>query len=247
MLHRRGHRHTLPDGATGILERGAAMWNSLAAGERSRLATRSAEFLDRTEFEAAGGAAVDDTTRVIIAAHAARLVLDLGIAAYRDVHSVIVYPSTVVHRGVRGITPGTSVCSSAAMPILGEAMLHGPVVLAWDAVARDASNPEGGHNVVYHEFAHKLDMLTGAADGVPPLRSRSAELEWKTMIDAVVVSLREAEWPDPVLGAYAETNAAECFAVATEAFFSIPQQLMTRHRALHDALAGFYRGEAATS
>ena len=59
--------------------------------------------------------------------------------------------------------------------LAGEAMPGGPVVLSWDAAANDPQM-----NVVIHEFAHKLDMLSGAADGVPPLHvgmSRAAWLE----------------------------------------------------------------------
>src|SRR6185503_12151594 len=48
----------------------------------------------------------------------------------------------------------------------GEAMPGGPVVLSWDAMTNDPAM-----NVVLHEFAHKLDMLNGAADGVPPLHA----------------------------------------------------------------------------
>jgi Mlc titration factor MtfA (ptsG expression regulator) len=35
-----------------------------------------------------------------------------------------------------------------------------------------------GYNVVIHEFAHKLDMLNGEADGIPALHSGIAETEW---------------------------------------------------------------------
>ena len=50
--------------------------------------------------------------------------------------------------------------------LAGEAMPGGPVVLSWDAAAHDPAI-----NVVIHEFAHKLDMLSGAADGMPPLHA----------------------------------------------------------------------------
>ena len=48
--------------------------------------------------------------------------------------------------------------------LAGEAMPGGPVVL-WDATANDP-----GINVVIHEFAHKLDMLNGEADGAAAAR-----------------------------------------------------------------------------
>jgi len=31
-------------------------------------------------------------------------------------------------------------------------------------------DPEDGHNVVIHEFAHQLDSLTGHTNGIPILR-----------------------------------------------------------------------------
>jgi len=57
-------------------------------------------------------------------------------------------------------------------PVLGEAHLGGPVILVWDDVKKGAQHPECGHNVVFHEFAHKLDMLDGDADGAPPLHGK---------------------------------------------------------------------------
>jgi Mlc titration factor MtfA (ptsG expression regulator) len=58
-------------------------------------------------------------------------------------------------------------------PILGQAFRQGPVIIVWDAVLRGGHHPELGYNVVYHDFAHKLDMLDGTADGTPPLRDRA--------------------------------------------------------------------------
>lgn len=241
MLHRHRHTHSLSSDGIAIVARESAKWDELDAEGRDRLVDLTARFLDQTEFEGAGGAVVDDEMRVTIATHACRLVLELGIHAYRSVHSIIVYPSTMVHRGERGVASGLPVCNAAAMPIAGEAMLHGPVALAWDAVSRDTRHPERGRNVVYHEFAHTLDMLTGAADGIPPVGGRSEELRWKTMLDTTLSALRAAEFEDPVLGSYAETNAAECFAVATEVLFTTPGRLASAHPDLYGTLVAFYR------
>jgi hypothetical protein len=65
-----------------------------------------------------------------------------------------------------------------AVPIYGQSILRGPVVLVWDAVLRGALHPERGHNVVYHEFAHKLDMLDGCINGTPPLAERAQYERW---------------------------------------------------------------------
>jgi len=241
MLHRHRHSDSLSPDSLAIITRDSATWPELDAEGRERLIDLTRRFLGHTDFESAGGAVLDDTMRVTIALHASRLVLAHGIDAYRNVHSIIVYPSSMIHRGERGVAPGSPVCNATPTPILGEAMLHGPVVLAWDAVARDIRHPERGRNVVYHEFAHTLDMLTGATDGMPPVGGRPAELRWEAMMNTTLTSLRAAEFEDPVLGSYAETNAAECFAVATEVFFTTPQRLATAHPDLYEALTGFYR------
>ena len=55
----------------------------------------------------------------------------------------------------------------------GEAWEQGPVVLAWSEI--EQSGRGEGYNVVVHEFVHKLDMLGGEADGVPPLPSRDPQ------------------------------------------------------------------------
>jgi Mlc titration factor MtfA (ptsG expression regulator) len=48
-----------------------------------------------------------------------------------------------------------------------------------------------------------------------------------------------------VLDEYGATNAAEFFAVATEAFFQKPAALKRRHPALYQQLAEFYRQDPA--
>ena len=57
-------------------------------------------------------------------------------------------------------------------PLIGQAFAQGPVIFVWDAVLHGARHTEQGYNVVYHKFAHKLDLLDGTADGTPPLNDR---------------------------------------------------------------------------
>jgi hypothetical protein len=49
----------------------------------------------------------------------------------------------------------------------GEAWEGGPLIISW----HDVQMAGDGYNVVIHEFAHKLDMLNGEADGIPALHS----------------------------------------------------------------------------
>ena len=47
-------------------------------------------------------------------------------------------------------------------------MERGPVMLSWQHIANAHENTARGHNVVVHEFVHKLDMRSGNANGCPP-------------------------------------------------------------------------------
>jgi hypothetical protein len=53
------------------------------------------------------------------------------------------------------------------IPISGKAHHRRPVTLTWYLVNIENRHPEHDHNLVYHEFVHKLDMLDGIADGTP--------------------------------------------------------------------------------
>jgi Mlc titration factor MtfA (ptsG expression regulator) len=133
------------------------------------------------------------------------------------------------------------------LPLLGEAHQRGPVILTWDAVRRSGRDPELGHNVVYHEFAHKLDMLDGSVDGVPPLESREEYARWESVCKAEYARLQALSdaGKEGVLDPYGSTNEAEFFAVVTETFFDAPIALHEEHPALYEVLARFYRQDTA--
>jgi Mlc titration factor MtfA (ptsG expression regulator) len=132
-------------------------------------------------------------------------------------------------------------------PIVGQAFTHGPVILVWDAVLRGARHPEIGHNVVYHEFAHKLDMLDGAADGTPLLADREQLADWISVCTREFKHLQRIalKGHKSFLDAYGARNEAEFFAVATEEFFDRPTALHEHAHDLYHILSDFYRQDPA--
>jgi len=92
---------------------------------------------------------------------------------------------------------------------------------------------------VYHEFAHKLDMLDDLIDGTPPLPSRAARDHWRNTFTPVYDAMRRGH-ERPPLRAYAATNPAEFFAVASEAFFCVPSAFAHHEPTLFEALLAFY-------
>jgi Mlc titration factor MtfA (ptsG expression regulator) len=215
----------------------------LSADEQQRLMADTDELLSRKRWEAARDFDLDDTVRVVIAAQAALLVLGLSTDHYRLVSGIVVHPSTLRTTGVRP-GPSSGVVTSDPLPVLGLAQDgRGPVVVAWDQALSGAHRSEPGHNVVLHEFAHKLDMLDGRIDGTP-LLPREAREDWVRVCTAVYDDLVEGR-PRPPMRWYGATNPGEFFAVATEVFFEQSQELRACEPELYDVLRRFYRQDPA--
>jgi Mlc titration factor MtfA (ptsG expression regulator) len=201
-------------------------------------------FVAEKNWVSGGGLELDDEVRVTIAGHACLIILGLPHFLYEDVETIIVYPSTV-----RAPLREPSIFQQSLVPVprqgaalLGEAHLRGPVILVWDAVRR-GRHPERGHNVVFHEFAHKLDMLDGRADGAPPLHHAGDYEHFSAVCQREFAALRRAaEAGEPsFLDQYGATNEAEFFAVCTEFFFDEPTRMRERHPDLYGVLGEFYR------
>jgi MtfA peptidase len=147
--------------------------------QRAHLRALIQVFIAEKNWEGAGGLELTDEIRVTISAQACLLLPNLPHDYYRNVDTIIVYPSTVIPPPRKpGFFENTSAPVAPEHPIIRQAFRQGPVIIIWDAGLRSGRHPESGHNVIYHEFAHKLDMLDGAADGTPPLRDRAEYRDW---------------------------------------------------------------------
>ena len=240
-MHR---RRGLPDGWEHIVDDRVAVWHQLDDAERTALAETSDWLLRHKHWEAASGFVLDDEMTVTIATQAALLALGLSVDEYREVSAIVVYPTAMQSRGVyAGPIPGT--LTEGVTPVLGEAHDgRGPVLLAWDQAQAAARSPGRGHNVVFHEFAHKIDMLDDVTDGTPPLANRRDLARWVEVCTEAFDALR-AGGERPPLQAYGATNPAEFFAVATEAFFDVPIALEHHEPDLYEILRDFYQQDPA--
>ncbi len=191
-------------------------------------------------WEGCDGLVVTAEMKVVIAAQASLLILEIEHDFYADVTSILIFPTTYTSPFERFDSNGIATTGARH---LGEAWYRGPVVLAWDNAQHGARHPRDGHNLVWHEFAHRLDALDGFFDGTPPL-DREADYEaWKQALGGAFQRLRddiEAGRPH-VLDDYAATNEAEFFAVAVETFFEKPRRLKRAEPAVYDVLRAFFR------
>jgi Mlc titration factor MtfA (ptsG expression regulator) len=225
-----------------------AHYGALDDTERDDLKAMMQVFLEEKLWEGCGGLELSDEIRVTIAAQACLLQLGLPHDYYRNVESILVYPSTVVlpeHQP--GVFESIATPVDASVPILGQAFARGPVILVWDAVLHGARHPEQGHNVVYHEFAHKLDMLDGTADGTPPFADSDQLAVWVEVCSREFLRLRNlaGNGHKTFLDAYGAQNEAEFFAVATEEFFDRPLALQEHSPDLYHVLSSYYRQDPA--
>jgi Mlc titration factor MtfA (ptsG expression regulator) len=199
-------------------------------------------FLAEKRFAGAHGIEVTDEMRVAIAAQACLPILELGLDWYAGWTGIVVYPGDFRVR--RTEVDDAGVVHEWDDELAGEAMPGGPVVISWDAAAHDLHI-----NVVIHEFAHKLDMLDGVADGLPPLHPGMDRRAWaRTFEEAYegfcdVVERGRDTWLDP----YAAEHPSEFFAVISEAFFEDPAETRRRYPAVYDQLKFFYKQDPAGS
>ena len=231
-----------------IIQHNVAHYCMLEDAERAHLLALVQVFIAEKGWEGGGGLELTDEIRVTISAQACLLLLGLPHNYYKNVESIIVYPSTVVppqHKP--GFFENVLEPIELPHPIIGQAFQQGPLILVWDAVLHGGRHPELGHNVVYHEFAHKLDMLEGTANGTPPLRDRAEYRDWVVTCSREYLRLRQEveHGKKTFLNSYGAVSEAEFFAVATEQFFDQPRLMMKHSPDLYRVLKEYYRQDPA--
>jgi Mlc titration factor MtfA (ptsG expression regulator) len=200
--------------------------------------------------------------QVNIAVQACLPILNLGIDWYRGWTSIVVYPGEFLVP--RAMTDDAGVVHEYIEPIAGEAWDGGPLLLSWDDVLGSSSGAP--YNVVIHEFTHKIDMLEGDANGVPPFDRRLHPMleaaRWTGILDDAFerfnaeLELIEAELPPDIdpedaeadsyyahlpLDPYAAHSEGEFFAVSSETFFVDPARLRAAFPDWYAQLAAFFR------
>jgi hypothetical protein len=233
-------RHTIDEKLWARVSRGMPSLRTLDAGELQRLKNLVLLFLAEKSFEGAHGLEITEPMRLSIAVQACLPILNLGLDAYAGWTGIVVHPGDFRVRISEADDDG--VVHEFDDERAGESWPGGPVVLSWDAAANDPDI-----NVVIHEFAHKLDMANGAADGNPPLHAGMDRARWRQAWQEAYEGFCDAvdrgkdTWLDP----YAAEHPAEFFAVMSEAFFEQPREARRRYPAVYEQLALFYRQDPA--
>lgn len=210
---------------------------NITVDEQKALKNLVVDFLAEKEFSTAGGLELSDEICISIAAQGCLPILKLGLSAYRDWVGIIVYPDEFVVP--RQIEDENGVVHEYDDVISGEAWEGGPLIISW----QDVQLAGDGYNVVIHEFAHKLDMLNGEADGMPALHSGLNEDEWISVFSSAYEDFcrRVDRGEETIIDPYASDDPAEFFAVFSEAFFELPEVVNQEYPAVYTLLKEYYR------
>ena len=231
--------HPIPREVWADLLRTAPVFKRLSAVERAHLRVLTTLFIHRKTFTGSQDLSVSTEMAIAVAAQACLLVLKLGLDYFDGWREVIIYPGAF--RVSRDASDAAGVISREERTLSGESWSRGPVILSWQDIASELATPHPGHNVVIHEFAHKLDMLNGSANGMPPLRRNMVREPWtQSLSQAFELLQRQLAHHHPGINAYGATNPAEFFAVISEYFFTDPETLHRLSSAVYDQLVLFY-------
>jgi MtfA peptidase len=232
--------------------------------ELAELRAMTGELLGIKEMAGAGDLELNAAMQVNIALQACLPVLNLGLDWYRGWSSIVVYPDEFLVP--RSVTDEAGVVHEYVEPISGEAWERGPLVLSWADAQRSVTAGGAAYAVVIHEFVHKIDLLDGQADGVPPFSSdlhpNLTRSRWDSVLDDAFnrfnaeLELIESELPSGIdpdddeadryyarlpIDTYAAQDPAEFFAVSSEAFFVEPARLRQVFPDWYALLGEFFR------
>ena len=215
------------------------LYDELDPGERARLLDIVKVLMAEKNWEGCGGLELTEPMCAVIAAQIALLILEIPHDHFAESESVLVYPSDYVVPG--GVHVGDGVYTTESVRS-GEAWHRGPVVLSWARVHDDVEDEHASTNLVLHEFAHRLDMLSGVHNGTPPLEGRVDPQRWSDVMQASFDSLKAADEAnrDTLIDPYGATNEVEFFAVATECFFIDGPELRAEDPDLYGVLSDYY-------
>jgi Mlc titration factor MtfA (ptsG expression regulator) len=222
-----------------LLRRHMPLYERLPAELQRQLQGLVNVFLNTKNFYGSGGLEVTDEMRLAVAGNACLLLLNRDDPRFPGSSTIVLYPDTIV-------TPTTqydgAIVHQRQSARLGESWRRGPVIFSWADVLRGIDNPDDGHNVVIHEFAHKLDEQNESMNGLPVLREHADYPEWARIMSEEFADLieRARHNRNRVLDEFWSTSPAEFFAVASEEFFEKGPQIKKRVPMLYKQLEQYY-------
>lgn len=218
---------------------GLEFLHRLSRQEKTKLKHLATLFLHYKSLEAVDELELTTDMQVFIAVQACLPILNLGLDWYDDWVSVVIYPGAFSKSSIEMDEYGIE--HEGRVNLSGESWQRGPLILSWDDVVHHGEKDRC--NVLIHEFAHKLDMINGCANGFPPLHKNMSVKQWEEVFnhDYADFIARQQQHHHVPISPYAATSPAEFFAVFSEYFFEKPAIILQYYPNTYALLAQFYR------
>ena len=203
---------------------------SMSDRDKRHFRTRFNDFMRTTKFIIKAGVPVEkqDFVKTAIALSAARLSLFLSKRAFDQYEKVVIYPEAYYS------TIGRAYHKGEVNPGMGF------IVFSFEAIEQGLATREGV-NLLYHELAHALWLEHKLFD-YDVFNDKILD-QFETLAKQ---ELQHAgEEGHHFFRAYAYTNLAEFFAVATENFFERPNEFKKAVPELYISLARVFRQDLA--
>lgn len=231
----------LSDHQRAIVAKQVPLTNKLPLEFREKLEGKINVFLAQVEFIGCNGLDVNEEMELSIAAQACLLVVNSD-TWYERLHTILIYPGAFKSRQTKH---SGYVLTEHEIARTGESWPQGPVVLSWAHAKQGAINETDGHNVVFHEFAHQIDDLSGRTNGIPILNKSQTFVDWgHVFVKAFESHVQHVHaGRQTVIDAYGAEGPEEFFAVAVEVFFERPTALKRSEPAVYEQLAALFQLE----
>lgn len=234
----------LSDDQRAIVTEQVPLTRRLPSELRRKLEGRINVFLKQVQFIGCNGLDVTEEMQLSIAAQACLLVMNSD-TWYEHLSTILIYPGAFKSRQTEH---NGYVVTERETVRTGESWSRGPVVLSWAHTRQGAANDKDGHNVVFHEFAHQIDDLSGHTDGVPNLERRQSFAVWDRVFAKAYKSHVQhiQAGRKTVFDGYGAEGPEEFFAVAVEVFFERPVALKSKEPEVYEQLAMLFRLEPSS-
>lgn len=217
-----------------LLREHVRFYRDLSAEKRPEFRRRILEFLSEVYIDGVQ-IEINDLDKLLIASSAVIPVFGFKEWHYYNLTGVLLYPDyfdedmqfadTDKDRNIGGL--------------VGSGRFERKMILSRKALYAGFDNITDKNNTGIHEFAHLIDKMDGATDGIPEhLLGHQYVIPW---VDLMHKTMEEINDDESDIRKYGGTNQAEFFAVVSEYFFERPDLLKAKHPELYKMLqACFY-------
>lgn len=217
-----------------LLQEHVRFYRNLSGEEQSEFRKRILGFLSEVYIDGVQ-LEIKDLDKLLIASSAVIPVFGFKEWHYFNLTGVLLYPDyfdedmqfadTDKERNIGGL--------------VGSGRFERKMILSRKALYAGFDNTTDKNNTGIHEFAHLIDKMDGATDGIPEhLLGHQYVIPWVNLMHKTMEEINDDESD---IRKYGGTNQAEFFAVVSEYFFERPDLLKTKHPELYKMLqACFY-------